>query len=102
MEKVTHIRVRYSSDGLFGATNPAEERIDEAASVRNFAEYLEAALYDEYPDAEIEIEYGINDDHSANGRTDSDEAVDIGCIVNRVWESYAWIEGTDEFDEDED
>ena len=101
MAQVTHIRVRYSSDGLFGATNPAEERIDEAASVRTFGEYLVAALYDEYPDAEIVVEYGINDDHSANGQTDTDEAVDIGYIVNKVWESYSWIEGTDEFDNED-
>jgi hypothetical protein len=86
------ITVKFSDDGIFG--NYTGEDVDRTASAASFAEHLEAALDHDYPNAEIEIAHGIDDSVSIDGRGDHDEVPWIEQTVNRVWESYDWLQGS--------
>ncbi len=85
-----HIKVEFSRDGLFGAINPGDEGINAEASAASFSENLTNAIYDEYPNADIEVIETINDRHSIDGQTDTIECRYLGALINKVWESYAW------------
>jgi len=84
-----HIKIEFSDDGIFGSYT--EDDVDRPASVASFIENLENAFEVEYPGAEIEIVYGINDRHRADGRADTVEAEYVGNLINKVWESYDWL-----------
>ena len=88
------IRIRYSDDSIFGHADPDAEGIDAAASRELFEENLVNAFYDEYPDAEVEIIHGTHDDHDADGHTDTIDAEYVGNLINKVWESYEWLQYT--------
>ena len=90
------IRVRYSDDSIFGHADPDDEGIDAIVSRAQFEEALVNAFYAEYPEAEIEIIHGINDDHNADGQTDTNDAENVGNIVNTVWDSWEWLAYTNE------
>jgi len=85
------IKIEFSDDGVFG--NYTAEDVDRPASVQNFTEALEAAFDDEYPNAKLEIIYGINDRHSVDGHYDSVECEYVGNLINKVWSSFDWLEG---------
>ena len=87
---MAHIKVEFSESGLFGSVNPADEGIDEKASIASFRENLENALTDAYPNDTIEVIHSINDVHSVDGRTDHEECPWIGALINKVWESWQW------------
>ena len=87
------IKVEFSDDGLFG--NHTAEDVDRKASAANFTTLLGYALSVEYPDAEVEIEHTINDVHRVDGQTDTVEAENVGNIINRVWESWEWLDGSE-------
>ena len=87
-----HIKIEFSDDGIFG--DYTGEDVDRPASAQEFIECLEAAFYDEYPNAEIEIVYGISDRHSVDGRYDTTECAFVGDLINKVWSSWDWLQGT--------
>jgi len=84
------IKVEFSTDSLFGYTD--EEEYDVSASVTNFEKSLGAALYDEYLDANVVIINNDNDRVSVDGMYDHNECPWINNIVNKVWESWEWLE----------
>ena len=86
-----HIKIEYSTASLFGTADPEEH--DEAASIANWEGSLVDAFYDECPQAEVEIVHGIIDRHTVNGQTDHDECAYVGDLINKVWESWEWLEG---------
>lgn len=86
-----HIKVEYSSAACFGSTDPVEEGIDEAASLKQFGESLVNYLYDAYPDAEIEVKQSINDRVTVNGMRDYPEAGRVDQIVEKVWNGDDWL-----------
>ena len=85
------IEVQYSTDGLFGSTDPAE--YDEQASIAQFGEALTNHLYEAYPNAEITVTASIIDSVRVNGRADRDEAELIVPIVEKVWNGDDWLVG---------
>jgi len=91
-----NIRIRYSDDSLFGHNDPDDEGINAIVSRAQFEEALVNAFYDEYPKAEIEIVHGINDDHSVDGQHDTVECEYVGNLINKVWDSWEWIEYNEE------
>jgi hypothetical protein len=85
-----YIKVEFSTDSLFGYTD--EEEYDVRASVKNFMEALEAVLYDEYPEAEIEVVETGSDRVSVDGMYDHDECPWIDQLGEKVWSSWDWLE----------
>lgn len=84
------VKVEYSPAALFGDVDPAEEGIDEAASMKRYAKQLKKALRREgYKDARV-----VNTGHdriSIDGMTDHDEAPWIEQVVHRVWDAWDWL-----------
>lgn len=88
-ENQMHIKVEWSTDAIWGSTDPQE--YDWQQSEANFADSLENHLYDAYPTADIQIIKGINDRIQVNGRTDDDEVPWIEQIVSKVWNGDSWL-----------
>ena len=86
-----NITIEFSTSSLFGTNDP--EEYDEHASIANFEASLVDAFYDEYPKAEVTIIHGITDRHEVDGRTDDDECAWVGDLIEKVWSSWAWLEG---------
>ena len=78
-----HIKVQFSQESLFGCDDPQPH---------HFAEALENHLYDEYPDAEIEIVEGIDGRVEVNGMATHEEVRQIEYIIERVWNGDDWLE----------
>lgn len=86
-----HIKIEYSPASCFGNVDPAEEGIDEKASLKQFGQSVEAHLYDAYPDADIEVRQSINDRVTVNGMRDYPEAGRVDQIVRKVWNGDDWL-----------
>jgi hypothetical protein len=86
-----HIKVEFSTDSLFGYTD--EEEYDVKASVASFQKNVVNALYDKYPDAEIEVANTSHDRVIIDGMTDHDECPWVDNLIHKVWESWEWLEG---------
>jgi len=89
--KPTFIRVEFSDDGLYGSTDPDEERIDTVASAQQFQAQLTQALAAEYPNSRISIAHTQNDRSEVDGYTDHDEGPWIDQIIHNVWSAWDWI-----------
>lgn len=89
-EEHMHIRVEYSEAALWGSADPEAEGIDERASASRFGDMLLARLRQGYPAADIDVEQSINDRHMVDGREDTDDAADVGEIIQEVWSSWEW------------
>ena len=80
-----YIEVLFSDAGLWGSTDPDAEGYDAQASADQFAEMLTMELESEYPTSDVMVKHGINDRHMVDGFENTDEAVWVGEVVNRVW-----------------
>ena len=88
---VARIEIEYSEDGLFGADGP--QGYDLRASFAKFEELLEAAIRQDYPDAEINIRNG-GDWHKATdaqGLEVEAETEAVGGIIHAVWSDWKWL-----------
>jgi len=86
-----YIRVDFSDAGLWGSTDPDEGGYDAKESANEFAEMLTEALENEFPEAEVEVKHGILDRHMVDGFTDTDDALWVGEVINRVWSPFNWM-----------
>lgn len=87
---MTNILVEFSSDSLWGNTDPDE--YDASQSEANFAAAVVNHLYNRYPDAEIEVKHGSNDCILVDGMTDHEETPWIEQIVEQVYNGDDWLE----------
>ena len=90
-ETKMRIAVQYSTDGLFGATDPDE--YDEKASVAQFGSSLENYLSEAYPNAEITVLHSINDSVRVNGMENHEEIPRIAQIGEKCWNGDDWLVG---------
>jgi hypothetical protein len=84
-EKITHIKIEYSSSAMWGNVDPVEDGWDESESFDAFEEILEATLQEAYPTAKIEIIRGINDQVHIDDYTDHEEMPWVNQIIEKVW-----------------
>ena len=93
MTEQMSIKVSYTEDGMFGPSEENREGVDILASFAKYNEILTTELREYFPDAEIEIENGIEDKHSAipDDMESPDFYVEAGEIIHQVWESWDWI-----------
>lgn len=89
-----NITVEFSSDSLWGSTDPAE--YDSQQSEANFATAVENHLYDRYSDAEIEVKHSINDRILVDGVTDGEEIPWIEQIIEQVYNGDDWLVHNDD------
>ena len=85
------ISVTFSSAAVFGDVDPASERIDETASLTNYADGLHAALADHYPGAQVTVTSGLGDHVSVNGWADHAEVPWVEQILERHWSAWTWL-----------
>ena len=91
-------RIVVAQEDLWGNTEPRAVGYDEQASGVQYAEMLCNAITDEYPSAEVDVNYT-----ASPGRTDifpgtgdefgsrEDEVrQNIDMIAEKVWNSYPW------------
>ena len=90
-EEKMRIAVQYSTDGLFGATDPDD--YDEKASIRQFGSSLENYLAEAYPKAEIVVTHGIGSHIKVDGERDDVEVPWIEQIVEKCWNGDDWLVG---------
>lgn len=91
-EEKVRIEVQYSTDGLFGSTDPDD--YDEKASITQFGTVLTNHLHNAYHDAEITVSYGIGDSVKVNGLEDHEETPWIEQIIEKVWGDWGdWLVG---------
>jgi len=83
------IEVQYSTDSLFGVTDPDE--YDERASIAQFGEALTNHLYEAYPEAEITVSHGIGDSVKVDGQQDHEETPWVEDVIARVWNGDDWL-----------
>jgi len=91
MSDKMRIEVQYSTDGLFGSTDPDD--YDEKESIRQFGSSLENYLAEAYPTATIMISYGISDYVKIDGMEDHEETPWIKQIVEKCWNGDDWLAG---------
>ena len=86
------VEVEFSESALFGDTDLTN--VDAGASVDKFAGLLRSALREHYRDCgtKITVNFGIQDTHTVDGSTDTDEAIEVGEILNEIWQDFdRWI-----------
>ena len=85
-----YIKVEFSDDSIFG--DYTGEDVDRKASAASFKEHLENKLYDEYPNATIEVIHGDNDDTyvETDAGQDYNEQIRVQFFEAGVWEYYQW------------
>ena len=88
---MTHIlmQIDYSEDSMFGSDRDALDGVDVEASFAKFDEMLEAKLLEEFPDADVEIVYGIGS-CAVDGEKSSDDAETAEWLLHQMWETYEW------------
>lgn len=91
-ELVAHqVEVEFSESALFGDTDMTD--VDAGASVDRYAALLRSALREHYRDCgtDITVNCGDIDSHTVDGCTDTQDAIDVGEILNAVWMNWDWI-----------
>lgn len=88
-ENVMHIKIEYSEDSLFNGWNT--EGIDIATSVTRYGELLDDVIHQYYPDAEVTVEESMHNHIRVDGRTDTDDAIDVDSIARDVYEEMRWL-----------
>lgn len=85
------VEVEFSESALFGDTDMTN--VDAGASIDSYAALLRSTLREHYRDCdtEITVQCGIQDKHVVDGIEGSDEAIEIGEMISRVWQSRDWI-----------
>lgn len=82
--------VRFSDDGLWGSTDPDREGYDASQSAASFETTLQARLRSEYPDWDVTVDNGLEDDARLDNLPDFEERPAVDDIIHEVWESMAW------------
>jgi hypothetical protein len=86
-ERITHIKIEYSSAAMWGNVDPVEDGWNEDESLDAFESILDGFLTEDYPDAEIVITRGINDAVTVNHRPGHESQWMVDDIVNKAWSS---------------
>lgn len=86
---VQSIRIEYSDSAMWGYEK--HEGYDVPASYAKFEEMVTDKLSQIYPDAEIEINNGIDDKYRVDGDTSSDDTEAVQNLVGKIWESFDWV-----------
>jgi hypothetical protein len=85
------IKIKWSASALWGSTDC--EDYDWRQSETNYQDAIANHLHDAYPDAEIEIEQGVNDSVEVDGQTDHDEVPWVNQVLERVYNGDDWLVG---------
>jgi hypothetical protein len=84
-----HIVVKFSEAGLFGGDDLSATDI--GASAKKFTAMVRDAIQAEYPEADIDVSYDIDDSNVVDGDPSSHESEDVGYIVSQVWLGFGWV-----------
>lgn len=94
---ITTIRYGFHGADLFTGWDN-EEQYDTAASAQKYAQFVEAKLQQEYPNAEIEILFDLDAggvlplpmQAAVNDDTDHEDVLFVEDIAGKIYEDFEW------------
>lgn len=93
MNEKMQIKVEFSTDSLFNLADADADELDTRECVNRYADLVEMAIREEYPDADVEVSCTINDRvRILNDEYDTSRDVEtVNEILERVWNSNGWV-----------